>query len=103
MSPRSTFLVKKGSHCSLGSRVKLERGSFVAVVNGGRLEIGNQCYINRNCSIVAQEQVVLEDGVTIGPNCCIYDHEHDYKKVGQYLTEPIRVKKELGSVPAVFC
>lgn len=45
--------------------------------DGGQIIIGNCCFINRNCMIVSHERIVIKNGVTIGPNVCIYDHDHD--------------------------
>jgi len=55
-------------------------------VAGGKLEIGENVFINRNCNIIAQKNITIHDGCTIGPNVCIYDHDHIFgsenKKLG---------------------
>lgn len=47
-------------------------------VDGGNLHIGKNVFINRNCNIVAQKYIMIDDGCTIGPNVCIYDHDHAF-------------------------
>ena len=55
----------------------------------GKIAIGNACFINRNCMIVAHEKIEIGDGTTIGPNVCIYDHDHDGN--GGYKCSTIRI------------
>ena len=55
--------------------------------------IGNSCFINRNCMIVAHEKIEIGDGTTIGPNVCIYDHDHDGE--GGYKTKPVIIGKNV--------
>ena len=59
----------------------------------GKIIIGKQCFINRNCMIVSHEEITIGDGTTIGPNVCIYDHDHDGK--GSYVSEPINIGKNV--------
>ena len=46
--------------------------------------------------IVSHKSIVIEDGVTIGPNVCIYDHDHNYKSHGSdehYISKDILIGK----------
>lgn len=45
---------------------------------GGKLTIGNGCGFNRNVIIVSRNQISIGDKVLIGPNVCIYDHDHKF-------------------------
>nr|WP_243870840.1 acyltransferase [Dorea formicigenerans] len=45
---------------------------------GGKIRIGS-AFINRNCVIVSKKEIDIGDRVTIGPNVCIYDHDHNLK------------------------
>ena len=49
----------------------------VVLADNGTVSIGERCFINRNCMIVAHDSIVIGNNVTIGPNTCIYDHDHD--------------------------
>lgn len=48
-------------------------------------------FINRNSLIVSMEQIEIGSGVTIGPNVCIYDHDHNLfeDKTRPFLTSPV--------------
>lgn len=61
--------------------------------NGGLLRISDNCFINRNCTIVSHELIEIHDGTTIGPNVCIYDHDHDGK--GKFITKPVIIGKNV--------
>lgn len=62
--------------------------------SGGDLLIGKNVYINRNCNIISHEEIKIGNRVTIGPNVCIYDHDHNYKSKetnGEYVTKSINI------------
>ena len=86
LARNSDFEVDCGARVRVGNRTTLESGSLLACRKDATLSLGDKVFINRNCSIVARESITLESGVTIGPNCCIYDHDHDVLKRGKTLT-----------------
>lgn len=76
-----------GYHFSALNRCRL-------LITGGRLRIGNNVGLNTNCIIACREEVIIGDNVEIGPNVCIYDHDHDIYiegglKARRFLTEPV--------------
>lgn len=83
----------KSAKVQFGARITLEMGTLAAARKGAGLKIGNNVYLNRNCILVARESIVLEDGVTVGPNCCVYDHDHDIHNRGGFVTKPVVIKK----------
>ncbi len=83
------FDFSKKADVFIGIKLSVESGTLIAARENSRLFIGDSVYVNRNCTIVAREQIVLENGVTIGPNCCIYDHDHDMKYRGKFVSKPI--------------
>lgn len=85
--------VDRGASLRIGSQNTLEWGVLMAVRKGGQLSIGSNVYLNRNCSVIARESILIEDGVTIGPGCCIYDHDHDIKDRGSFISKAVVVKK----------
>lgn len=95
VSPFSTLKTKNG---------KIELGKLAAVrvnaevcANGGEIILGRRCFVNRNSMIVAHEKITIGDGTTIGPNVCIYDHDHNYKKdaSGAFISKPITIGKNV--------
>jgi len=51
--------------------------------------------INRNTIIVSREEIFIGKGTSIGPNVCIYDHDHRYNRNGiskkDFVTSPIYI------------
>ena len=61
---------------------------------GGRLQVFGG-FINRNTTIVSMESITIESKVTIGPNVCIYDHDHNIQNNdGQhpFICAPVTIK-----------
>lgn len=65
----------KSSKIRLGKMVQIRANSELRA-SGGELVIGDGVFINRNCVICTRERITIAQGVTIGPNSCIYDHDH---------------------------
>lgn len=55
----------------------------LAAVSGGNLKIGDHCFFNRNCTIISRNSIEIGEGCTLGPNVCIYDHDHVFGRNGQ--------------------
>lgn len=71
-----------------GRGVRVRDGVVLSVRDNSSLILGNGVFINRNTIITARKSIVIEDGVTIGANVCIYDHDHDiHNRGGIYLME----------------
>ena len=61
--------------------------------DGGLIELKGNNYINRNTIIVSHHKIIIGENTTIGPNCCIYDHDHDGK--GGFISKPIEIGKNV--------
>lgn len=66
----------KGSKITLGKRIHIKDNTEISA-SGGRVHIGDKVFINRNCVIAAHKEIKIGGGTTIGPNTCIYDHDHN--------------------------
>lgn len=55
---------------------------YAACKKGGRLQLGDDVFINRNTLIICHNEIVIGDGTAIGPNVCIFDHDHKYGQEG---------------------
>ena len=58
----------------MGKRVNI-RSNVEVMADGGKIVIHGHNFINRNTIICAHSMIEIEEGVTIGPNVCIYDHD----------------------------
>ena len=81
-----------GGAIRIGRKAAVRKNAEIAATKG-QIMIGNSCFINRNCMIVAHEKIEIGDGTTIGPNVCIYDHDHDGN--GGYRSSPVLIGKNV--------
>lgn len=69
-------------------------GGTVCRASSGELSIGPHVYINRNCNIVSRKSIKIGRKCTIGPNVCIYDHDHNFRSQNrdtEYVCKPITI------------
>lgn len=76
-SPRSEFRLEENGSILIEDNLNMEANSLIYAF-GGDIYIGS-AFVNRNCLIVSRKQIYIGKRVTIGPNVCIYDHDHDSK------------------------
>lgn len=92
LSPLASFRTHKNGKIKLGKKTMIR--SFTEVTaNGGEINIGNNCFINRGCMVVAHENIIIGDNTTIGPGVYIYDHDHSEN--GGYKTDRIVIGKNV--------
>jgi len=89
ISPSASLRTFGIGQIKFGNKVEIRPNTELTARNG-TIKIGNNCFINRNCMLVAHESIVLEEDVTIGPGTVIYDHDHDGN--GGYVTKNIVIK-----------
>lgn len=94
ISPKAKVLIEKKGRMVFKGRCHTESGVLLSV-RDGELVIGNKTYINRNSMVVCRNQIIIEDGVTIGPNVMIFDHDHDMKNKGKLKSSPILIGKDV--------
>lgn len=90
LSPKVSVYTKNKGSILIGEKSCIRPYTELSS-KGGILKIGNQCYVNRGCLIASHEEIIIEDGVTIGPGTYIYDHDHDGK--GGYTTKPVKIEE----------
>lgn len=78
ISPSVAMNMLRGK-LKIGKRCKIKSNVTLSAVNGGVITFGNNCYIGRNCQIVAHESIKIGNNVMIGPNVVILDHDHKIK------------------------
>lgn len=81
---------------SIGRGFTMKEGAFLAVMNGGAVEIGDSVSLGRNAVVVCHQQVTIGEQCAIAPNVAIYDHDHRFGPQGLlpgYRTAPIIIEK----------
>ncbi len=80
----------------LGSGLNTKRNVYLAVTNGGKMTIGSDVFLNQNCICICREEISIGDGCKIGPNVCMYDHDHRFDQdqiYPDYRSGAIRIGK----------
>ena len=83
-SPLCKYDIARTTHIKCGNNGKMVLGDINVQTNvhlvswGGMLIIGKGCSFNRNDIIVSRKQITIGNGTLIGPNVCIYDHDHAF-------------------------
>lgn len=85
--------VSKKSELNIGRGVHIRDGVVLSVRNHALLKLSDGVFINRNTIITSRKSIIIENGVTLGPNVCIYDHDHDMHNRGGYFCNEIKIKK----------
>ncbi len=94
---------------SIGCHIRTEHGGSVKLVGRNHLECGvllqstkgkitlNGCFLNRNCNLVAMDEIYIGKGTTIGPNVCIYDHDHLRNSSGNsdFIARPVLIDENV--------
>ena len=87
--------VKSGGQVIIGNGFSLKQGAYIAAIEGGKITIGKNVSINRNCILVCHDAISIADNCAIGPNTVFYDHDHKFGENGiesGYKTAPIVIE-----------
>lgn len=71
----SSIKISKNGSVYIGNAL-LNENVFICASDKGSIRIEDGVTINRNSILVAKESIVVGAGSSIGPNVCIYDHDH---------------------------
>ena len=76
--PKNAFLqIRAGGRITLKGNVQLNRNTAL-MSSGGHIEIGENVSFNRNSIAVSKQRISIGKNTRIGPNVCIYDHDHNF-------------------------
>lgn len=83
--------LKKNCHIEIDNKsmlicdkgLYLEDNSWLIAHDGGKIIIGNNVSLNRNTICCSRQKIEIKNNVSIGPNVCIYDHDHDFDGKGK--------------------
>ena len=70
--------------CENGAQYKIEglilkHRCSLRLRKGSVLNIGKNVSFNNNCTLTCRGKISIGDDTNIGPNCAIFDHDHDYR------------------------
>ena len=89
-------IAEKGS-MTIGERL-YTRNNVSLLSDGGLIKIGDFVFFNHNVSITAKESICIGDGVTVGNNVVIVDHDHNIdsnKKDVPFLAAPVMIENHV--------
>ena len=92
VSPKARLNTSAGSRITIGRMTGIRKDAEIDA-HGGDVAIGKHCYINKGTIINAHEKIYIGDNTTIGPNCMIYDHDHDGN--GGFVSAPVNIGKNV--------
>lgn len=92
--------IKVSKNISIGSSSEIGEGTAIISTKTGTIEIENNVFLNRNCTVVSCDKIVIGEGTAIGYNVVILDHDHYYVKDGpqpwnKIKTAPIVIGKNV--------
>ena len=95
-SPNTEVLISENGTLHLGKKVRAHRRSKLSVFGDGLLEIGSNTALGNGVSVTCMEKITIGEGVQIGPNTKIYDHDHDFRvpggvKAEKFVTTPVEI------------
>lgn len=68
------------SKLTFGERIYWRKGLKIIIKNNGKINIGDNCFFNYNCSITCLSNVEIGKNTLFGENVKIYDHNHRFNK-----------------------
>ena len=83
------FRIDTGGSMTIIGKNMIEKSTLLHA-DDGQIKL-NQNFINRNYMIVAHQLIDIGYGTTIGPNVCIYDHDHDKSNGGGFKSVPVHI------------
>jgi acetyltransferase-like isoleucine patch superfamily enzyme len=84
LGPRSYLRVVRGGRLQLGERPSIGDGAMIWT--SATLTVGQRFFLGSNSRIVAYESIEIGDDVSIADMVSILDHDHEYHLEGGHLT-----------------
>ena len=86
------IVLKTKSKLLLGKGFRARNNVSFRIYNGGKIVVGDNCFLNDNCSINCQESIIFGDNVICGQNVMIFDHDHDYRNdINQFVRSEVKI------------
>ncbi len=74
---RCNFVIHGNGIIAVRNNV-ISRKNTTFSASNGIIEVEDGCFFNTNCNIVSHKKVSIGKNTIIGPNVCIYDHDHKF-------------------------
>lgn len=88
------FFLKKNATLKIGKFLSCLGPLYLRCGENANMEIGNNCFFNRNCSVTAYKSITIGDNCMIANNVVIIDHDHKFNEKS--------ISKELVGCPVVL-
>lgn len=103
-SPNTEVVIADKGTIRLGRHVRGHRRTKLLAFDHGTLEIGSNAAFGNGVSINCMEKIVIGEGVQIGPDTKIYDHDHDFRVPGGIQAEKFKTSPvEIGANSWIGC
>lgn len=83
-----------------GKKFNVRNGLMIMIDKNGKLDIGDNVFFNRHCTIGVVEKIEIDDGTIFGEMVKIYDHNHRFRnskiliKNQGYTSSAIKIGKQ---------
>lgn len=78
-----SWKIMYGNGVKVGKKSFFYPGCNLLIEHKGKVEIGNNCFFNRNCSINALGKIRIGSDCIFGESVKIYDHNHKIDKANK--------------------
>lgn len=103
-SPNTEVILADRGSIRLGKHVRAHRRTKLLSFGSGILEIGSNTALGNGVSINCMERITIGEGVQIGPDVKIYDHDHDFRVPGGISAEKFKTAPvEIGANSWIGC
>lgn len=75
-----------GKSLVIGNKVSWRKSITFMIQKGAIVKIGNNCFFNNNCSVNANEKVLIGNNSIFGENVKIYDHNHHFNNSNEFIS-----------------
>lgn len=89
-SPNTEVVIAEQGRILLGRHVRAHRRTKLLAFGNGCLEIGSNTAMGNGVSINCMDRIRIGEGVQIGPDVKIYDHDHDFRVPGGIAAEKFK-------------
>ena len=73
------FRIVYGKKLMIGNGTTFRKWFSILINDDAKIFIGNNCFFNNYCSLVAHKNIVIGNNTLFGENVKIYDNNHNYK------------------------